>query len=114
MEPVDKIPREAVEVRDDVFRLVDKDGKVWIYRRMVFGVYRSIETEDMKQLIANPPDLWKVRELPDGRLEFSRNTPFGPGTYVRKKDELTDEEKNRWAAAKAREAAKKNAKEQKK
>ena len=112
---VDKMPADVVEVRTDIFRQVDKNGKAWIYRRMPFGIFKSAETENMKQTLADPPDKQNVKELPDGTLEFTKLTPFGVGRYTRKKADLTDEEKEFWEQAKAREAAaKKNVKEQKK
>jgi hypothetical protein len=112
---VDKMPADVVEVRTDVFRQVDKNGKAWIYRRMPFGIFKSPETENMKQILADPPDRQNVKELPDGTLEFTKLTPFGVGRYTRKKADLTDEEKEFWEQAKAREAkAKKSVKEQQK
>ena len=71
----------------------------------------------MRQILADPPDKQNVRELPDGTLEFTKLTPFGVGRYTRKKDELTDEEKEFWEKAqkeKAAQSQKKQAKEQRK
>ncbi len=116
-ERVDKMPGDAVEVRTDIFRRVDENGKAWIYRRMVFGIFKSAETENMRQLLADPPDKQNVRELPDGTLEFTKLTPFGVGRYTRKKEELTTEEKVFWEKAKKAKSAgnpAKVAKEQKK
>lgn len=104
-EKVEKMPPDVVEVRTDVFRRVDENGKAWIYRRMVFGIFKSPETENMRQLIANPPDKQNVRMLPDGTLEFTKMTPFGVGRYTRKMDELSDEEKEIWEKAKKDAAA---------
>lgn len=99
-EKVDKMPNDVVEVRTDIFRRVDENGKAWIYRRMPFGIFKSAETENMRQILANPPDKQNVRELPDGTLEFTKLTPFGIGKYTRKKADLTDEEKEFWEKAK--------------
>ena len=99
-EKVDIMPKDVVEVRTDIFRRVDANGKAWIYRRMPFGIFKSAETENMRQVLADPPDKQKVRELADGTLEFSKLTPFGVGKYTRKKEELTDEEKEFWEKAK--------------
>ena len=95
-EKVETMPKDVVEVRPDVFRRVDENGKAWIYRRMVIGLYRSPETENMRQLLANPPDKVQVRKLPDGTLEFVKMTPFGPGRYTRKMEDLTEEEQSLW------------------
>ena len=103
-ERVKEIPKDAVEVRADLFRWVDENGKAWIYRRTVFGFLRSAETENMRQLLANPPDKQNVRELPDGTLEFTKMTPFGVGRFTRKKDELSEEEKKLWDKAKSEKA----------
>lgn len=116
-ERVDEMPKDVVEVRTDVFRHVDGNGKAWIYRRMPIGLFRSAETEYMRKLIADPPDKLKVRELPDGSLEFTKMTPFGPGRYTRKKVELTEEEKTLWEDARQEKSAgtqKKEGKEQQK
>ena len=116
-EKVDKMPDDVVEVRTDVFRRVDENGKAWIYRRMPFGIFKSAETENMRQILADPPDKQNVRELPDSTLEFSKLTPFGVGKYTRKKEELTDEEKQFWEKAKQEKSVgsqKKAAKEQQK
>jgi len=113
-EKVEKMPADVVEVRTDVFRRVDENGKAWIYRKMVFGIFKSPETEDMRHVIADPPDKQHVRQLPDGTLEFTKLTPFGVGRYTRKMDELSDEEKEFWEKAKKEAQSKKTApKEQK-
>src|SRR5258706_16040453 len=98
-EKVDKMPPDVVEVRTDIFRRVDENGKAWIYRRMPFGIFKSAETENMRQILANPPDKQNVCELPDGTLEFTKLTPFGVGRYTRKKEDLSDEEKEFWDKA---------------
>jgi hypothetical protein len=116
-EKVDKMPPDVVEVRTDIFRRVDENGKAWIYRRMPFGIFKSAESENMRQLLADPPDKQMVKELEDGTLEFSKLTPWGVGRYTRKKEEMTDEEKVIWEKyKKSRDAGspKKEAKEQQK
>ena len=116
-EKVDKMPGDVVEVRTDIFRRVDENGKAWIYRRMPFGIFKSAETENMRQILADPPDKQNVRELPDGTLEFTKLTPFGVGRYTRRKEELTDEEKGFWEQAQRGKSAasqKKQGKEQQK
>ena len=116
-ETVEKMPKDVVEVRADIFRRVDENGKAWIYRRTLFGISKFAESENMRQVLADPPDKQMVRELPDGTLEFTRMTPWGIARYTRKKDELIDDENLVWEKyKKVRDAVdqKKETKEQQK
>ena len=113
-ETVLKMPDDVVEVRPDIYRRVDEKGKAWIYRRTPFGIQRSVETEFMKNLLADPPDKQIVKELPDGTLEFSKQTPWGIGRYIRKKEDLTPDEIKVWEKAKKSGSQKKDTKEQQK
>ena len=111
-ETVLKMPDDVVEVRPDIYRRVDEKGKAWIYRRTPFGIQRSVETEFMKNLLADPPDKQIVKELPDGTLEFSKQTPWGIGKYIRKKEDLTPDEMKVWQKAKNSGSQKKDTKDQ--
>lgn len=95
-DPAAKIPPEATRVDTDRWRYVDKDGKAWIYQVTPFGVMRKLEAPD--------PELAKI-DVPPGvtavdqgdSIKFTRPSPFGVFTWVRKKDEpLTDLEKAVW------------------
>jgi len=87
------IPAGAVEVEPYLFRYQDASGKTWMYRQTPFGLSKWEETSTP----APPEPAAKtepvvVTDLGDS-VRFERNTPFGKGTWVRKKTELNDEEK---------------------
>jgi hypothetical protein len=87
------IPAAAVQVEPYLYRYQDPSGKVWMYRQTPFGLSKWEETATP----AAPPPAAKsepvvVTDLGDS-VRFERKTPFGMGTWVRKKTELNDEEK---------------------
>src|SRR3954451_14082737 len=40
------VPKGATEVSPNVYRVLDKDGKAWIYRRTPFGMQKRLEEAD--------------------------------------------------------------------
>jgi hypothetical protein len=112
------VPKNAKESSPGVYRLVDKEGKAWVYRRTPFGYQKSAETEpdeakDLERVKAeagaevNTPFgkttlprsavMVKVTEEGDS-VRFERPTPFGVSRWIRKKSELTDDERKLWSA----------------
>lgn len=102
-----EIPAGATEVSSGVFRHVDKDGKAWLYRRSPFGLLKTEDTGD-RPAKKEPP----AESLADGMtaveegdsIRFSRRSPFGRNEWVRKKSELTADEKGLWERQQARKA----------
>jgi hypothetical protein len=112
------VPKNAKESLPGVYRLVDKDGKAWVYRKTPFGYQKSAETEpDEAKAIDHvkaeagtqvdtpfgkttvPRSAVTVKVTEDGdSVRFERPTPFGISRWTRKKSELTDEEKKLWSA----------------
>lgn len=87
------IPAGAVLVEPFLYRYTDSGGKVWMYRQTPFGMSKWQESATPAP---QPPPAKSepvvVTDLGDS-VRFERKTPFGGGTWVRKKTELTDEEK---------------------
>jgi glucose/arabinose dehydrogenase len=89
------IPPGATLVEPNLYRYTDSSGKTWNYRQTPFGISRWEETS-APQPISQPAqaksDPVVVTDLGDS-YRFEKKTPFGASTWVRKKSELTDEEK---------------------
>jgi hypothetical protein len=85
-------------VEPNLFRYTDAQGKTWLYRRTPFGVGKWEDkpaTEPAAESTAPPANPPVITDLGDS-LQFVRQTPFGPQKSVRKKTELTAEEKALW------------------
>jgi len=91
--PVLTIPEGATLVEPNTYRLTDSSGKTWMYRQTPFGISRW---EDSPAAAAPQPapqtQPTKITDLGDS-VRFERKTAFGVSQWVRKKTELTDEEK---------------------
>lgn len=87
------VPAGAVLVEPFTYRYTDSNGKVWMYRQTPFGISKW---EESATPAPQPPPTKSepvvVTDLGDS-VRFARKTPFGGGTWVRKKTDLTDEEK---------------------
>jgi hypothetical protein len=86
------IPAGAVEVEPYLFRYQDPSGKTWMYRQTPFGLSKWEETSTSAPAEPAKSEPVVVTDLGDS-FRFERSTPFGKGTWVRKKTELNDEEK---------------------
>jgi len=87
------IPAGATLVEPFTYRYTDSDGKVWMYRQTPFGISKWEEASTPAQPpVAAKSEPVKVTDLGDS-FRFEKKTPFGGGSWVRKKTELTDEEK---------------------
>ena len=120
------VPEGATEIKPGTYRFVDKDKKVWIYRKTPFGLQKSEETPAAEGDRTRKPDApaapsqqpdpdrtttpfgeskapaaglpaTKVTEVGDS-LRFERPSPFGVYRWTRKKTELTADEKKLWDA----------------
>ena len=97
-----QIPKEAVRVEPNLYRLVDAQGRTWFYRQLPFGVSKY-EEKPAEPAVAEQPAA-VVRDLGDS-VEFQRMTPFGVSKWIRKKTDLTDEEKGLLATDEEKRAA---------
>jgi hypothetical protein len=87
------IPAGATLVEPNLYRYTDSSGKTWNYRQTPFGVSKWEETSataPQPTPVKNEPTV--VTDLGDS-YRFEKKTPFGASTWVRKKSELTDEER---------------------
>jgi hypothetical protein len=87
------IPPGATQVEPNLYRYTDSNGKTWNYRQTPFGISRWEESSApaaQPTPAKNEPVV--VTDLGDS-YRFEKKTPFGQSTWVRKKSELTDEEK---------------------
>ncbi|MGA2877340.1 MAG: hypothetical protein ABSG13_00145 [Bryobacteraceae bacterium] len=87
------IPAGATAVEPNLYRYTDSNGKTWNYRQTPFGISKWEESSAPAQQPApakNEPVV--VTDLGDS-YRFEKKTPFGESTWVRKKSELTDEER---------------------
>ena len=101
------IPAGAIEVNPGVFRHVDKDGKAWLYRRSPFGLLKTQDpgNEAEKKEQAGESAESGVTAVEEGdNIRFSRRGPFGRSEWVRKKSELTADEREVWQRQQARKA----------
>jgi len=101
------LPKGAIEVEPNLYRYTDAQGKTWLARRTPFGFSRWEDKPappQPAQVDTAPPI--KATDLGD-TVRFERQTPFGKNSWLRRKTELTDEEKG-WlsAAAQPKAAAK--------
>ena len=133
------VPAGSSEVGPGTYRFVDKDKKVWIYRKTPFGFQKSEETAaasegdrarkpDAAPAASPQPDpnrtatpfgeskapasgmpTTKVTEVGDS-VRFERASPFGPYRWTKKKTELTDDEKKLWEAQRTASPAQANGK----
>jgi hypothetical protein len=92
-EPVSTIPQGATLVEPNLYRYTDASGKSWMYRQTPFGISKY---EDKPAAAPQPPaaDSEPVRVIDLGdSVRFEKKTAFGVSKWVRKKTELTDDEK---------------------
>jgi len=86
------VPEGAKQVGPYLFRYTDPQGKNWMYRQTPFGVSKWEDKPDEQKLSIPDPVQTTVKDLGDS-VQFERPTPFGPARWIRKKSELSDEEK---------------------
>lgn len=97
------VPFSAVKIADGAWRAVEAGTPV-IYRSTAFGFSKASEEENarIQRMLDGKPDQKKeapegvsVAEV-DGKLHFSRITPFGNYKWVKDKTELNASEKAVW------------------
>lgn len=100
------VPYEAVKIAPAAWRIVE-NGKPVIYRQTAFGYSKLSEEENAKiqRMIDGKPDA--STDIPqgisvvekEGKLHFSRVTPFGPYHWVKEKTDLNPVESAVWKQA---------------
>jgi hypothetical protein len=108
------IPYSAVRTSEATWRGME-NGKVVIYRTTAFGYAKLTEEENAKiqRMIDGKPDQSaEIREglsveERDGKLHFSRVSPFGDFKYIKDKTDLTPSEKALWERTQAKGETKK-------
>jgi hypothetical protein len=95
--PAPSVPPGATLVEPNLYRFTDSTGKTWNYRQTPFGITKWEETSAPAAHLAAQPNQVKsepvtVTDLGDS-YRFQKKTPFGESNWVRKKSELTDDEK---------------------
>jgi hypothetical protein len=90
--PITAIPAGATEVEPNVYRVTDSSGKTWMYRQTPFGISRYEDTPASAPQTPAASEPVAVTDLGDS-VRFEKKTAFGPSQWVRKKTELTDDEK---------------------
>lgn len=102
------LPAEAVEVSPGVYKLADKTGKVWFYRRTPFGVSRYEQPKeqavDIQAKYAAEVPATQITDQGDS-VKFVRPGPFGNYTWVKKKADLDESEKADYEAWQKKTAA---------
>lgn len=78
------LPEGAAQIEANAWRVTDKDGKAWIYRRTPFGFSRYQEGS----LPAEEPLTGLVAADKGDTVEFQRKTPFGVSKWTKKKADL--------------------------
>lgn len=98
------LPAGAEKLDSLTHRHRSSDGKIWIYRQTPFGLVRYEETEGVGRAAA--PGKAEVGAEPElkafdagEQVRFEKKGPFGKYTWLRKKAELTDEERQAWERA---------------
>jgi hypothetical protein len=91
--PVTTAPQGATQVEPNLYRYTDSSGKTWLYRQTPFGLSKWEDTPAAapQQPVAQNEQV-AVVDLGDS-VRFEKKTPFGATQWVRKKTDLTDDEK---------------------
>jgi len=95
--PIQSIPAGAKQIAPNLYQLTDPNGKTWNYRQTPFGINKWEETgpsgaRPAPEASAAKSDPISFTDLGDS-YRFEKKTPFGSNTWVRKKSELSDDEK---------------------
>ena len=92
------IPADAVKIDGQTYKVKEKDGKTWVYRKTPFGVSRIEEEQFNKQNEAVPLKPAKEASVRVSDLgaeyRFERASAFGTQAWKKKKTDLTEDEKS--------------------
>lgn len=87
-----KIPEGAKEVEPYLYTYTDPQGKKWFYKQTPFGVVKWENKPVTTPPVADSTNPVVITDLGDS-VRFTWETPFGVQKWVRKKSELTNDEK---------------------
>ena len=92
------MPANAVKIDEQTYKVKEKDGKTWVYRKTPFGLSRVAEeqfrkAEDAALIKPSTEANVRVTDLGD-EYRFERAHPFGVQAWKKKKSELTSDEKS--------------------
>ncbi|BDC50983.1 hypothetical protein F183_A32990 [Bryobacterales bacterium F-183] len=109
--PAGALPAGAVKIDENTYKLKEKDGKTWVYRKTPFGVSRLPEEQFTKQNEApliQPAREAKVKVTDLGsEYKFERAHPFGIQVWKKAKKDLTADEQKYIDGAKVETAVEK-------
>jgi len=87
------VPSGAKEVEPGLYRYTDAQGKTWMYRKTPFGLSKwEDKPVTTAPVVVQPAVPVSTTDLGDS-IQFERQTPFGPQKWIKKKTDLTDDEK---------------------
>ncbi len=89
--PAVEVPKDAKRVDASNWRAVDAQGKAWIYHETPFGVSKYAE-QDVPKPVVETKNPVRATDLGD-HYHFEQSMPFGKREWDRKKDALTDSDK---------------------
>lgn len=91
------IPKGAVEIEPNLYRYTDAHGKAWLARMTPFGVSTWEDKPAPVAPVAEVKDAPPTATDLGDSVRFQKKSPFGENTWVKKKSDLTEEEKD-WLA----------------
>lgn len=86
-----KVPEGAKQIEPYLYSYTDPQGKKWMYRETPFGVVKW-EDKPAAAPVADNTNPIVITDLGDS-VRFQWKSPFGEQKWVRKKSELTENEK---------------------
>jgi hypothetical protein len=98
-----KVPAGATLIEPGTWRYVDaKAKKTWIYRSTPFGITRY---EEQPAVAAEEPPA-EIKAFDEGdSVRFERQSPWGPSRWSKKKNELSETERQVWERDRPKDAA---------
>ena len=98
-----KVPAGATAIESGTWRYVDaKTKKTWIYRSTPFGITRY---EEQPAVAAEEPPA-EIKAFDEGdSVRFERQSPWGPSRWSKKKNELSETERQVWERDRPKDAA---------
>lgn len=87
------LPADAKKIGEGVWEHTDAQGKAWVYKQMPFGLTKIAKADLDARSNVSLPDGMSVTAEAGGKYKFSRRTPFGPVSYVKAEDELSEMER---------------------
>jgi hypothetical protein len=106
------LPTGAKKTGEGTWDFTDADGKQWVFKQMPFGLTRMSKADLDARTNTALPDGMSVAPDAAGAYKFTRRTPFGAVTYVKKADDLSETERAVVAAMNRKSATQETAAQQ--